>query len=82
LLTDVPGSARLEEVLSRIAEANPDSIAERGVYAEQTRRHARESVVTVGYSITDRFESGAAGLNSALRVRIPLWDLSTELEFL
>ena len=37
-------------------------------------------MVTLGYSVTDTFEAGAAGPNAALRVRIPLWDRSNELK--
>jgi hypothetical protein len=75
-----PGAERLEEALSLIAEAHPVLVAERGIYEEETRQHAWETVLTLGDSITDTFESGAAGPNAALRVRIPLWDRSTELE--
>jgi hypothetical protein len=77
---DCPGSSRLEEALTIIAEANPVLIAERGIYAEQTRQHPWETVVTVGYSVTDTFESGEAGPNAALRVRIPLWGRSNDLK--
>jgi len=77
---ECPGPGRLEEALALIAEANPVLIAERGIYAEQTRQHAWESVVTVGYSVTDTFEAGAAGPNAALRVRIPLWDRTNDLK--
>lgn len=72
--------ARLEAALNLIAEAHSVLVAERGICEEQTRQHAWETVVTLGYSITDTFESGAAGPNAALWVRIPLWDRSTELE--
>ena len=41
----------------------PVLIADRGVYAEQTRRNAWESVITVGYSVTDTFDPGEAGPN-------------------
>jgi hypothetical protein len=77
---DCPGPARLEEALALLAQANPVPIAERDTYTEQTRQHAWETVVTLGYSVTDTFEAGAAGPNAALRVRIPLWDRSTDLK--
>lgn len=77
---DCPGPERLEEALALLAAANPIIAAERALYEEQTRQRPWETVVTLGYSVTDTFESGAAGPNAALRVRIPLWDRSNELK--
>lgn len=77
---DRPGPERLEEALALLAAANPMIAAERALYEEQTRQRPWETVVTLGYSVTDTFESGAAGPNAAIRVRIPLWDRSNELK--
>ncbi len=77
---DCPGPERLEEALALLAAANPSINAERALYEEQTRQRPWETVVTLGYSVSDTFESGAAGPNAALRVRIPLWDRSNELK--
>ncbi|MCU0834293.1 MAG: hypothetical protein MUC77_07640 [Chromatiaceae bacterium] len=37
-------------------------------------------MVTLGYSVTDTFVSGAPGPNAAIRVRIPLWDPRNDLK--
>jgi hypothetical protein len=55
-------------------------IAERGIYAEQTRQHTWESVVTVGYFAANTFQRGGSGPNAASDVRIPLWDRSNDLK--
>jgi len=80
LPAECPGPERLEEALALLAAANPTLGAERDLYEEQTRQRPWETVVTLGYSVTDTFESGAAGPNAALRVRIPLWDRSNALK--
>lgn len=77
---DCPGAERLQEALRLLHQANPVLIAERARDAEQARQHTWEAAITVGYSITDTFESGEAGPNAALRVRIPLWDRSAKLQ--
>ena len=75
-----PGAERLTEALRLLHQANPVLLAERARDTEQARQHAWEAAITVGYSITETFESGAAGPNAQLRVRIPLWDRSTKLQ--
>lgn len=75
-----PGAERLSEALRLLHQANPVLLAERARDSEQARQHAWEAAITVGYSITETFESGAAGPNAQLRVRIPLWDRSTQLQ--
>ncbi len=77
---ECPGSARLDEALTLISQVNPVLQAARGVVTEQRMKPPWDASVTVGYSITDTFESGAAGPNAALRVKIPLWDHSTKIQ--
>lgn len=77
---ECPGNNRLQEALILVSNANPVLMAERDIYREQQRQKSWDASVTIGYSVTDTFESGAAGPNAALRVRIPLWDRSTELQ--
>ncbi|WP_043754229.1 hypothetical protein, partial [Imhoffiella purpurea] len=77
---ECPGAGRLEEVLTLVSQTNAVLIAERAVYSEQRRQRTWDASITVGYSITDTLESGDAGPNAALRVKIPLWDRSTQLQ--
>ncbi len=77
---ECPGAGRLQEALILVGDANPVLTTERDIYREQQRQRSWDASITIGYSITDTFESGAAGPNAALRVRIPLWDRSTELK--
>ena len=77
---ECPGAARLEEALSLVGRTHPVLLAERESYAEQRRQRPWDLSLTVGYSITETFESGEAGPNAAVRLRIPLWDRSTQLQ--
>lgn len=79
-LADCPGAARLQEALTLVAQASPVLTAERAVQAEQRRQRTWDASLTLGYSITDTFESGAAGPNAALRIKIPLWDRTSALQ--
>jgi hypothetical protein len=77
---ECPGSGRLQESMILVSQANPVLTAERAIFDEQQRHKPWEASVTVGFSDIDTLESGAAGPNAALRVRIPLWDRSTLLK--
>jgi hypothetical protein len=70
---DCPGADRLQEALTLVAAANPVLAAERGELEEQSRQPRWEASLSLGYSVTDTLESGAAGPNAALRVKIPLF---------
>lgn len=75
-----PGTARLEEALILVSQTNPVLLAERATLAEQGRQKPWDASLTVGYSVTDTLELGDAGPNAALRVKIPLWDRSSQLQ--
>jgi hypothetical protein len=77
---ECPGAGRLEEALALVGQAHPVLQADRDSYAEQRRQRPWDVSLAVGYSITDTFESGDAGPNAAIRVRIPLWDRTSELQ--
>ena len=77
---ECPGAARLDEALTLVSQVNPVLLAERDVSREQTQKPAWSASLSVGYSITDTLESGDAGPNAAIRVKIPLWDNSTKIE--
>lgn len=77
---ECPGTARLEEALVLVSQTNPVLLAERDSYAEQRKKRPWDASLTVGYSITETFESGEAGPNAAIRVKIPLWDNTTQVQ--
>lgn len=77
---ECPGPGRLSEALSIVELANPVLSAKRAAAAEQARQRPWQADVTVGYSITETLETGAAGPNARINVRIPLWDRSTKLQ--
>jgi hypothetical protein len=74
LAAECPGSARLEEALTLVALAHPVLLAEGAADREAERAPNWKASLSLGYSITDTFESGEAGPNAALRVTIPLFD--------
>lgn len=69
LATECPGSARLEEALT-----HPVLVAEAAADREAARVPNWKATLSLGYSVTDTFESGEAGPNAAVRVVIPLFD--------
>ena len=77
---DCPGAERLQEALTLVVQVNPVLAAERDIYTEQRQQRPWEASVTVGYSITDTFESGDAGPNAAVRLKIPLWDRTPRIQ--
>ncbi len=77
--TDCPDPLVLGEALALVVEANPVLGAERDQFAERARQKGWESYLSLGYSTNTSFESGEAGANAALRVRIPLFDRKQEL---
>lgn len=77
---DCPGAGRLTEALRIVEQANPVLSAERATAAEQARQRSWSAEVTVGYSITETLDTGAAGPNARLNVRIPLFDRSAKLQ--
>lgn len=77
---DCPGPGRLSEALSIVEAANPVLSAKREAAAEQARQRPWKADVTVGYSITETFETGDAGPNARINVRIPLWDRGNKLQ--
>ncbi len=77
--TDCPDPLVLGEALALVVEANPVLGAERDQLAERARQKGWESYLSLGYSTNTSFESGEAGANAALRVRIPLFDRKQEL---
>lgn len=77
---ECPGPDRLTEALRLVEQANPVLSAERSTAAEQARQRTWTAEVTIGYSITETLETGAAGPNARLNVRIPLWDRSAKLQ--
>ncbi|MGE5154691.1 MAG: hypothetical protein ACM3ST_11825 [Bdellovibrio bacteriovorus] len=53
----------------------PSGAAGRGAADREAERVPTwKASLTLGYSITDTFESGAAGPNAVVRVTIPLFD--------
>ncbi len=77
---DCPGPDRLTEALRLVERANPVLNAERSTAAEQARQRAWTAEVSIGYSITETLETGAAGPNARLNLRIPLFDRAGKLE--
>lgn len=75
-----PGSARLEEALSLVLAAHPVLLAEGAADREAARVPNWKASLSLGYSITDTFESGEAGPNAALRVVIPLFDRTSRVK--
>lgn len=77
---ECPGPERLTEALRLVEQANPVLSAERATASEQARQRTWSAEVTVGYSITETLETGSAGPNARLNVRIPLFDRSAQLQ--
>jgi len=77
---DWPGPERLSEALRLLEQANPVLSAERATAAEQSRQRHWSADISIGYSITETLETGAAGPNARLNVRIPLFDRSAKLQ--
>ncbi|NBC47148.1 MAG: hypothetical protein GVY22_03975 [Gammaproteobacteria bacterium] len=77
---ECPGADRLTEALRLVERSNPVLRAERATAAEQRRQRDWSAEVSVGYSITETLETGAAGPNARLNIRIPLFDRSAKLE--
>ena len=77
---ECPGSARLEEALILVSATNPVLLAESATAAEAERQRDWKAVLSVGYDTNTTFETGEAGARAAVRVEIPLWDRSTNLD--
>ena len=70
----------VEEAVSLVTKNHPVLVAEREVYTEQSQQKNWNAYVTTGYSVTNTFESGEAGPNAALRVKVPLFDRTHKLK--
>lgn len=79
-VAECPGPERLTEALRLVEQANPVLGAERTTASEQARQRTWSAEVTIGYSITETLETGAAGPNARLNVRIPLFDRAAKLQ--
>lgn len=77
---ECPGSSRLEEALLIVAGANPVLLAEHQAHAEAQRQRDWKASLSLGYDTNTSFESGDAGARAALRVEIPLWDRTSQVE--
>lgn len=79
-VADCPGSARLEEALTLVAVAHPVLIAEADAFAEAQKQRDWKAVLSLGYDTNTTYETGDAGGRAALRVEIPLWDRTSQVE--
>lgn len=70
----------VEKAVLLVTRNHPVLVAEREVYTEQSQQKNWDAYVTTGYSVTDTFESGEAGPNAALSVKVPLFDRSHKLK--
>lgn len=77
---DCPGSDQLEEALTLVSATNPVLLAEGAAASEAGRQRDWKAVLSVGYDTNTTFETGEAGARAAVRVEIPLWDRSTQLD--
>lgn len=77
---DCPGPERLQEALTLVAAAHPVLVAEADAFAEAQRQRDWKAVVSLGYDTNTSLESGDAGARAALRVEIPLWDRTSQIE--
>ena len=77
---ECPGAERLSQALRLVEQANPVLRAERATANEQARQRSWTAEVSIGYSITETLETGAAGPNARLNVRIPLFDRTAKLQ--
>jgi hypothetical protein len=70
----------VEEAVLLVTRHHPVLVAEREVYTVQSQQKNWDAYVTTGYSVTNTFESGEAGPNAALRVKVPLFDRTHKLK--
>ena len=70
----------VEQAIALVVGNHLVLMAEHEVFTEQARQKSWDAYVTAGFSVTDTFESGEAGPNAALRVKIPLFGRAYQLK--
>ena len=69
-----------EQAIALVIANHPVLVAKHEEFKEQARQKSWDAYVTTGFSVNDTFESGEAGPNAALRVKIPLFGRAHQLK--
>jgi hypothetical protein len=77
---ECPGAERLQEALLLVSTANPVLIAETQAHHATQRQRDWKATLSLGYDTNTTYEAGEAGARAAIRVEIPLWDQSNQIE--
>ena len=73
-------AATLDDAITLVLAHHPVLLAEQVVHAEQHRAASWTSAVNVGWTARGTDYGGAAGLNTGLTLRIPLFDRAREIK--